>query len=1444
MMAKVGDQRPDNVATEGDRIRRGMLIQISMLNSESRRLYSWWWDSHITPKNSKWLQENLTDMDTKVKSMIKLIEEDADSFARRAEMYYKKRPELMKLVEEFYRAYRALAERYDYATGELRHAQKTLQAAFPNQEAFKFLEDSSSSVDPNDRKNESFANLQLLLEGALQDKSEKDECEIEKLKKAVADLIAEKDELFVQYQCSLEKLSNVDEELNQAVEKSRILEEKASEAEKEVHMLKETLRLLQAEKESGLTKQMEYLETISDLEEKINGMDKRAVESDTTSRDLMKKLARLESENDAGLLKYGKCLERISVLEKKIMVTEEKAKAFSEEKVKAEMEVEKLKNALLELTEEKEALRVLYSECLEKSYKLELDLSSAQSDVERLTKEIVISTEKIKSVEEVCVRLEKSNECLKMEASDLAKKIMLKDQELSDKHDELDKLQIYAKDEHKHYVQVEAALETLKLLYTRSQEEQRNLATELKKGLQMVKDLEICKSGLEEEMKHVKDDNENLKKSEVEFTGLKQIKEKLEEEVALQLGQSAAMQNEICNLKDEITELNMSYDSLVSRLESVGMSPDSFGSSVKCLQDENSRLKQICGDHEEKIKTVIEKSNGLESSCELLYVEKSALAVEKSVLLSQLHVITVNIQELVDQNTALENSLSAANIEVENLREKSKGLEEVCELLNIEKSNLAAERSMLASQLENVQKRLEILENRFEQFEEKYGVLEKEKETGNSQMLELISCLTVEKQERESFMITNQQRLSDLENHIREFHEESKLKKEEIQEELDKAVIAQFENFILQKFVKEVEEKNHSLLLENEKHVSASKLADKLISELETEILEQQVEEELLLVEVENLRLGIYQVFLSLEIGSNQGFETGKISVEEIIDNIKDLKRSLSKEEDEKQQLLIENMVILTLLQDTKLGSRESELHKAALMNNLETIKGDFLKVKKQNLDLIEVNENLGLELDMLHEELEERKNIQENLTSELQERENEFELWDAEATSFIFDLQVSNTRDILFETKVHQLAEVCENLEGETALKDREIEEMKQKATVMEGEIEGLKAQLLAYNPVITSLKENISSLEHNVFTMAANLVSNNRKSEVEDVDVKVLPHHRRSHDRSDTYFFTESPKSLEPSGISDLIEFQTRIAALEKVIVEDINAAKTVTEELKSNEEQKRNKAEKLRGKRYLTLDNLNITRPKPELLELRKGVPIRDIPLDQASDGSSSTNSRSRSRRGYSRNDDMMIEQLQIAHQAYETQKSSKKLPYEPQIEDLGVDKLEVVPSQEARKGKLLNRLKSDAQKLANLEMTVKDLTRRIGNVKKSRKTITTGVDFETVREQLEEAELTVLQLVNVNVESTVSIEKNPSLAAWVEQDDTWKSSEKIKRVQLEVQKIQYVLMELDEKKRSRFSRTKSRTSVILRDFIHRGKSNSGRSRRRRLCGCFTPSPTVKI
>ncbi|XP_059627864.1 protein NETWORKED 4A-like [Cornus florida] len=91
-----------------------------MKTVELKTSHSRWWDSYISSNSSKWLAENRGEVDQSVQHMRKLIEEDGDSFAKKAEMYYEKRPELVALVEEFYRMYQALAERYDLLTGELR----------------------------------------------------------------------------------------------------------------------------------------------------------------------------------------------------------------------------------------------------------------------------------------------------------------------------------------------------------------------------------------------------------------------------------------------------------------------------------------------------------------------------------------------------------------------------------------------------------------------------------------------------------------------------------------------------------------------------------------------------------------------------------------------------------------------------------------------------------------------------------------------------------------------------------------------------------------------------------------------------------------------------------------------------------------------------------------------------------------------------------------------------------------------------------------------------------------------------------------------------------------------------------------------------------------------------------------------------------------------------
>ncbi|XP_004500379.1 protein NETWORKED 4A [Cicer arietinum] len=90
-----------------------------------------------------------SDMDGTVRQMMKLIEENGDSFAQKAEMYYQKRPELISLVEEFYRGYRSLAERYEHVTGEL---WKNIPSDLQSQTSDNGSEPTSSWPSPSPRK--------------------------------------------------------------------------------------------------------------------------------------------------------------------------------------------------------------------------------------------------------------------------------------------------------------------------------------------------------------------------------------------------------------------------------------------------------------------------------------------------------------------------------------------------------------------------------------------------------------------------------------------------------------------------------------------------------------------------------------------------------------------------------------------------------------------------------------------------------------------------------------------------------------------------------------------------------------------------------------------------------------------------------------------------------------------------------------------------------------------------------------------------------------------------------------------------------------------------------------------------------------------------------------------------------------------------------------------
>ncbi|XP_042489418.1 protein NETWORKED 1D-like [Macadamia integrifolia] len=1067
----------------------------TLLHSDSRRLYSWWWDSHISPKNSKWLQENLTDMDAKVKAMIKLIEEDADSFKGRVEMYYRKRPELMKLIEEFYRAYRSLAERYDHATGALRQAHRTISEAFPDQVPPVMADDSSEPHTPktphflrepddlhkdalelpssqfhtmkrnggyseesdaetskrglkqlNDilgsgemlpnhakvaevrvRKGLNFQEVdgqeQNLHDGVFhlstenQNRASKAEMEVQKLKEALAKLEAEKEAGLLHYQQSMEKISHLETEVSSAQDGARGLHERASKAETEVQTLKAMLSNLEAEMEAGLLRYHECLERISSLETKITNaedgaknLDERACNAETEAENLKEALARLENEKEAALLQYNECLETISNLENKISSTEEEMKKLNERAERAETEVQTLKQALSILEEQKDAAAFQYKQCLERISILESEVSRAQEEARRLDTELETGLEKLHSSEEHCLLLESVNQSLRSEMEALVWKIGMQTQELKEKQEELQIFHTRIQEEHVQFLQADAALRTMQSLHSQSQEEQINLAVELQKTVQVLKDVELQKQGLEDRVQQIKEDNKiledqnlssarSMKSLQDEMFGLKETKEKLEAEVELRLDQRNALQQEIYCLKEEINDLNQRLLSIMEQVESLGLNPESFASAVKNLQDENLKLKEICQRGKDEKVTLLEKLENMEKllgknallenslsdvtaeleglrekvklldgSCQSLHEEKSALVAEKASLVSQLEIMAEKVEKLLERSTLLENSLSDVVAELEGSKTKAKSLEESYQSLDNEKSAILSDKESLVSQLQIVQRRLEELENKCSQLEEKYFGLEKEKEFTLCQVKELRVSLDLEKEERARFSESSETRLAALEKHIHVLQQEGQWRKKEIEEQLDRSMNTQVEIFILQRFIRDMEEKNLSLVIESQKHFEASKLSEKLISELEKKNHKLHVETKFLSDQIENLRTGIIEILNSLEVDSDYGshkIREDQVLLQNILRKIEDTNCSFLRVQDEKQQLSFQNLVLLTLLEQMRLETAHLERERNSLDKEFKLRMEELLMLQNEKHQILEMNVQLQSEIRM-----------------------------------------------------------------------------------------------------------------------------------------------------------------------------------------------------------------------------------------------------------------------------------------------------------------------------------------------------------------------------------------------------------------------------------------------------------------------------------------------
>lgn len=106
-------------------------------------------------------------MEEKVQNMLQMLSEDADSFSKKAEMYYRKRPEIIAFIEVSFHRYRALAERYDHISGELQNAYHTISSAFPDQVHFGSEEEEEEEGTKPERKASKYQSMYPAFQSSL-----------------------------------------------------------------------------------------------------------------------------------------------------------------------------------------------------------------------------------------------------------------------------------------------------------------------------------------------------------------------------------------------------------------------------------------------------------------------------------------------------------------------------------------------------------------------------------------------------------------------------------------------------------------------------------------------------------------------------------------------------------------------------------------------------------------------------------------------------------------------------------------------------------------------------------------------------------------------------------------------------------------------------------------------------------------------------------------------------------------------------------------------------------------------------------------------------------------------------------------------------------------------------------------------------------------------------
>uniref|UniRef100_A0A3B6HRV4 NAB domain-containing protein n=1 Tax=Triticum aestivum TaxID=4565 RepID=A0A3B6HRV4_WHEAT len=1441
------------------------------------------------------------------------------------------------------------------------------------------------------------------------------------LKNTILLLNTEKDTALLQHKQSLVRVSDLESQLSEMQAELENSEQKVQMLDDELEQKKEEVDSLQTSLKDEARKHAEgeaALLTITNLysnsqEEvnrlaiEINKLNRKLNEVENVSLELKNTILLLNTEKDTTLLQHNQSLVRVSDLESKLSQvqtelenTEQKGQMLDKELKQKREEVDtlqtSLKNEARKNAEGEAALLTitnLYSNSQEEVNRLALEINKLNrklNEVENMSSELkntilLLNTEKEAALLQHKQSLARVSDVeselseVQAELENSEQKGQMLDKELKQKREEVDTLQTKLKDEAHKHIEAEASLLMMTNMHSQSQEEVSGLVLKIERLNDKLNEMESSKLDLESMIsKHAEDNRilgeQNLS-SELTISGLhdeldmlKEMKVNLENEVGLHIGDREVLQSQLTHQKKETEILEKQYCSLEHEMEAVNRSAAALQQLLEEKTCEAEKLSDECLMLKKSFSNAIVETEALKEIIKELEASQSSLkydvclhSSEKDALARELHILNKKYADISEQKSMLEISFSNVNSEIGELRMKLKDSEELSRSYLANNSALLAEKDNILVQLESATLAMKSLEDEHADLGGKNSSLLAEKDLLYSQLENLQDQVEIRNEQHEALLRLHQIQINDFEATVSSLQEKICHMGEVLDQELQECTDASISALILNSSLADVKDKNFALFDECQKFIKAAHSAEVVISRLKEEAKNEEEERKVLLKHNKELREGISQQIKILNVCKDLG-RPGVIHDEIMLQTLsrETCNHVKHKEESEHRNVFMEAelSVLGTILTEIVIDFRDLHLQKCELEKEVEAGAAELLFTRNENHKLIELNEQMGQRLqqgsekeetliieltngmtrlmqkdDELHKadeknqflqetnqelwrvlrdleasaedakgELEEkiaalteqgavrdndylllceanvalqgdvdtRRQKEESLVSTLEMVTKENEQHEREIVSLLSDMITCSVNVMIYEEHLLELMMECEALEirmitekgmlmKEISSRDAYVDELHRRIAAMGAETAELKAEMGRYLPLLASLSDQISMLEE-----GTHLLSD------KEGNLELVQDDRRGSEFLDM-----------PSGVLKLDSLIARVEALRVVILDvkdsqnkeftefaaKLESANIEIQDLKSR------KGSCIRHKEQYMEDDRQ--KYDADNSKGKQAQIMKDIELDQVSTCPPYGSGAAVYPLGGDANAELDDEMLQLWETAEKdckngTAKSSSSEHDIQEVEevksqytsfeiargrDLGINRLEIstatLEPQQLWTKNVLEKLATDAQGLLIIQASIEEVKQKIEGTSKGKSPMSS--EYSSIRAQLQEIEGSVLEQIGFNSSLTKKAENYPAFEVNADlegyssrrkiSEQVQKGSEKVARLDLELQKIQYVLLKLEEEhefKRVKVSEKRSR--LLLRDYVYakKDKNDAGQKKKSRVpfCGCVRP------